>query len=128
MKLVQFGAERGSFAKLAESRDVQALKMTLAPGDESTDSPDNEHRWSEQWLFVLAGRGQVRIGKTKGRLHSYPLRKGSLLLVEKGELHRIRNTGRTRLVTLNFYVPPAYDQSGDPLPPNKRRGARRTTG
>jgi hypothetical protein len=28
----------------------------------------------------------------------------------------VRNTGRAQLRTLNFYVPPAYRQNGDPLP------------
>jgi mannose-6-phosphate isomerase-like protein (cupin superfamily) len=37
----------------------------------------------------------------------------SLLLIEKGEPHKITNTGRSPLVTLNFYVPPAYTKGGD---------------
>ena len=37
-------------------------------------------------------------------------------LIEKGEAHRITNTGRSPLVTLNFYVPPAYTSEGEELP------------
>jgi mannose-6-phosphate isomerase-like protein (cupin superfamily) len=44
------------------------------------------------------------------------LREGSLLLIEKGETHEIRNTGRALLKTLNLYIPPAYTKSGDELP------------
>jgi mannose-6-phosphate isomerase-like protein (cupin superfamily) len=44
------------------------------------------------------------------------LRAGTLLLIERGTPHEIRNTGRTPLNTLNLYVPPAYTATGDPLP------------
>jgi mannose-6-phosphate isomerase-like protein (cupin superfamily) len=43
------------------------------------------------------------------------LKAGTLLLVERGSSHEIRNTGRTLLKTINLYVPPAYTSSGDPL-------------
>jgi mannose-6-phosphate isomerase-like protein (cupin superfamily) len=48
-----------------------------------------------------------------------PLREGSPLLIEHGDRHEIRNNGRARLVTLNFYVPPAYTADGDELPAGK---------
>jgi mannose-6-phosphate isomerase-like protein (cupin superfamily) len=38
---------------------------------------------------------------------------GSLLLIEKGEAHRITNTGSTEMVTVNFYAPPAYSGDGE---------------
>ena len=44
------------------------------------------------------------------------LRAGSLVLIERGDRHEIRNTGRTPLRTLNIYVPPAYTKDGDELP------------
>jgi oxalate decarboxylase/phosphoglucose isomerase-like protein (cupin superfamily) len=36
------------------------------------------------------------------------------LVIEKGELHQIKNSGRRPLVTINWYVPPAYDAGGEP--------------
>jgi mannose-6-phosphate isomerase-like protein (cupin superfamily) len=39
-----------------------------------------------------------------------------VLLIERGDTHEIRNTGRQPLRTLNVYVPPAYTKGGDPLP------------
>jgi len=33
-------------------------------------------------------------------------------LVERGEVHQITNTSRQPLVTVNFYVPPAYKKDG----------------
>jgi mannose-6-phosphate isomerase-like protein (cupin superfamily) len=44
------------------------------------------------------------------------LREGTLVLIERGERHEIRNTGETPLKTLNVYVPPAYTDDGDERP------------
>jgi len=41
---------------------------------------------------------------------------GSLVLIERGDRHEIRNTGRTLLKTLNVYVPPGYTAGGHELP------------
>ena len=97
---------RQLFKVLASTRSAQAAMMTLQPG-EDTGEPQNEHPDSEQWLFVIAGSGQARVGKRR-----VGLAEGSLLLIEKGEVHQVRNTGRKPLVTLNFYAPPAYTASG----------------
>jgi oxalate decarboxylase/phosphoglucose isomerase-like protein (cupin superfamily) len=43
----------------------------------------------------------------------------SLVLIERGQNHEIRNVGTTNLKTLNFYVPPAYTKAADELPPGK---------
>jgi oxalate decarboxylase/phosphoglucose isomerase-like protein (cupin superfamily) len=40
-------------------------------------------------------------------------------LIERGDTHEIKNTGREKLVTLNFYVPPAYTSDGEKLPAAK---------
>jgi mannose-6-phosphate isomerase-like protein (cupin superfamily) len=47
------------------------------------------------------------------------LKAGTLLVIEKGERHEVRNTGRTLLKTLNFYYPPAFDTEGDPKGPGR---------
>jgi mannose-6-phosphate isomerase-like protein (cupin superfamily) len=80
----------------------QAAEMVIAPGD-SEGGPDNRHPRSDQWLFVLSGRGTALI---EGR--ETPLKAGVLLLIEKGERHQIFANGPTPLKTLNFYSPPAY--------------------
>lgn len=101
---------------------AQVAQMTIAPGD-SEGGPDNNHRGADQWLYVLAGRG-VAIGRTR----RVRLERGTLLLVEKGNLHEIRNLGTTPLKTLNFYVPPAYQADGDERKagkPKRKRRARR---
>lgn len=83
--------------------------MTLGPGATSDEDSGNEHAWAEQWLYVVAGTGSARVG---GR--TVPLGEGSLLLIEKREPHVIRNTGRTDLITVNVYAPPAYRRDGNP--------------
>lgn len=92
------------------NRRSQAAEMTLPPGA-SEGGPDNRHRGSDQWLYVVTGAG-VAVVDGKRRL----LRAGSLLLIERGTPHEIKNTGRLPLRTLSLYVPPAYKSTGDPLP------------
>ena len=96
----------------------QAATMTLGPG-ESEGGPDNRHRGADQWLFVEAGTG---VALVDGR--RIALKAGSLVLIERGETHEIRNTGSTPLKTLNVYVPPAYTEDGDELP-RGRSGSRK---
>jgi mannose-6-phosphate isomerase-like protein (cupin superfamily) len=90
-----------SFKVLAGTSRSQAAEMVIQPGD-SEGGPDNKHR-SDQWLYVTAGTGTAVV---MGR--SVPLKEGTLLLIEKGETHEIRATGKTPLRSLNFYAPPAY--------------------
>lgn len=63
---------------------------------------------------VLLENSKAQVAQmTIGRARRVALKRGTLLLVEKGNLHEIRNVGTTPLKTLNFYVPPAYDIAGD---------------
>ncbi|HEX3598645.1 MAG TPA: cupin domain-containing protein [Lacipirellulaceae bacterium] len=112
MKYNSTSKSRGKFDVLAATRQAQAAMMTLAPKGVSDDEIGNEHPRSEQWLFVLAGSGTAII-RSAGTETAVALKRGSLLTIEKGELHQIRNTGRTRLRTINFYVPPAYSTAGE---------------
>jgi len=95
------------------NRRSQAATMTLAPGD-SEGGPDNRHRGADQWLFVESGSGVAIVNGRRINIGS-----GSLVLIERGDRHEIRNTGRTPLRTLNIYVPPAYTKDGDELPRGK---------
>jgi mannose-6-phosphate isomerase-like protein (cupin superfamily) len=110
-KTLRFG--RG-FRVAFGNRRAQAAEMVIAPGG-SEGGPGNRHRGADQWLFVVAGTGLARIA---GRPRA--LRRGTLLLIERGVAHEVRNTGRTPLQTLNVYVPPAYRHNGDPLPRGRR--------
>ena len=106
------------FRVLFDRRGVQAAQMVIAPGG-SEGGPDNRHRGAEQWLYVVSGTGMAIVEGTRRALAA-----GSLLLIERGEAHEIRNTGRRPLRTVNFYSPPAYTQDGDERPagrPPRRR-------
>lgn len=100
----------GDFSIIAGNARSQAAVMILPIGD-STGGPENRHRGSDQWLYVAAGEGSATID---GQVHV--LRPGTLLLIERGETHEIRNEGDEPLQTLNFYVPPAYSAEGERLP------------
>ena len=110
-KRLRFG--RG-FRVVLGNRRSQAAEMVLPPG-ESEGDPRNRHRGADQWLYVVAGSGAALM---KGR--RVALRPGTLLLIERGDRHEIKNTGRSGLRTLNVYVPPAYTRSGDELPRGRR--------
>jgi mannose-6-phosphate isomerase-like protein (cupin superfamily) len=101
-----------------EIRKAQAAEMVIAPGD-SEGGPDNRHRGADQWLFVVAGRGQATV-ETEGRKRRIALAPGTLLVIERGEKHEVKNTGRALLRTLNFYYPPAFAKDGDPKGPGRR--------
>lgn len=102
MKRIDTGEPTGFFEIVGETERSQAATMTLAPG-QSTGGPTNAHAASDQWLYVVSGRGRATI---EGDVHE--LRAGTLVLVEPGETHEITNTGDDPLETVNVYAPPEY--------------------
>jgi mannose-6-phosphate isomerase-like protein (cupin superfamily) len=106
-KTLRFGK---GFRVALGNRRCQAAEMVIPPG-EAEGGPTNRHRGADQWLFVVSGTGTAIV---KGR--KVALKAGSLLLIEHGDQHEIRNTGRALLKTLNLYSPPAYRPNGDELP------------
>jgi mannose-6-phosphate isomerase-like protein (cupin superfamily) len=109
-KHLRFG--KGFRVALGNAR-AQAAEMVIPPGEAEGD-PKNRHRSADQWLYVVAGTGSALVNGKR-----YPLRPGTLLLIEHQDTHEIKNTGRELLRALNVYVPPAYTTSGDELPPAK---------
>jgi mannose-6-phosphate isomerase-like protein (cupin superfamily) len=104
---------RAGFHVAVTKGTFQAATMNLAPGGKE-GGPTNKHKGSDQWLFVIEGTGKAIVA---GR--SQALKAGTLLLIEKGVTHEIRNTGKSLLKTVNLYHPPAYRKNGDPLPAGK---------
>ena len=113
MKRKQLRFGRGFRVAFGNAR-AQAAEMVIAPGDAEGDA-HNRHRGADQWLYVLSGTGVATLNRRR-----YPLRPGTLMLIERGDEHEVRNSGRTPLRTLNVYVPPAYDAEGGELPAGKR--------
>ena len=110
-KTLRFGK---GFRVALGNRRAQAAEMVIEPGD-CEGGPDNRHRGADQWLFVLSGNGAATVNGRR-----IPLRAGTIVLIEKGDTHEIRNTGRAMLKTLNVYVPPAYTKRGDELPRGRK--------
>jgi mannose-6-phosphate isomerase-like protein (cupin superfamily) len=110
-KHLQFGK---GFRVVLEDEHSQAAQMTLAPGA-TEGGPDNYHRGADQWLYIVSGSGLAIVAGDE-----VPLREGTLLLIQRGDTHEIRNTGATPLKTLNIYVPPAYTKDGDELPAGQK--------
>ncbi len=92
---------------------AEAAEMVIAPGD-AEGGPDNAHKGADQWMLVLDGKGLAIV---EGQRRA--LKPGSLVLIEKGERHEIRNVGRRELKTFVVYAPPAYRKSGARLPRGK---------
>lgn len=95
------------------NKKAQGAVMILAPGATEGDA-ENRHQGADQWLMVMEGTGVAIING-----HKLKLKSGTLVLIEAGDTHEIRNTGRSLLKTVNVYVPPAYDSEGEKLPSGK---------
>jgi mannose-6-phosphate isomerase-like protein (cupin superfamily) len=91
----------------------QSAEMVIPPG-ESEGGPDNRHRGAEQWLYIVEGEGTAIVNG-----HSYRLKPGTVMLIERGDTHEIRATGKAPLRTLNIYVPPAFTSEGETLRPGR---------
>jgi len=115
-KTLRFGE---GFRVAFDVRKAQAAEMVIAPGD-SEGGPDNRHHGADQWLFVVSGTGVANVEAAPGKRRRVALKPGMLLVIECGERHEVRNTGRTLLKTLNFYYPPAFDAHGDPVGPGRQ--------
>lgn len=105
-KKLRFGK---GFRVALGNRRAQAAEMVIPPGA-TEGGKDNRHRGSDQWLYVTGGSGIAVVDGKRQRLGP-----GTLVLIERGDIHEIRNTGRVPLQTLNVYVPPAYGRRGEPL-------------
>ena len=106
-KTLRFG--KGFNVVLGNARS-QAAQMVIEPGASEGDR-NNRHAGADQWLYVVSGRGVATVNDRR-----YALQAATLLLIERGDRHEIRNTAREPLRTLNFYVPPAYRADGEELP------------
>lgn len=103
-KHLRFG--KGFRIAIGNSRS-QAAEMVIEPGG-AEGGATNRHRGADQWLYVVAGRGEIRINGKRQALSS-----GTVVLIERGDRHEVKNTGRALLRTINVYVPPAYTNSGE---------------
>jgi mannose-6-phosphate isomerase-like protein (cupin superfamily) len=101
MKSDQLSFRPGFRLSVGNVRSQGAVMVLPAGGREG--GPDNNHRGADQWLFVVEGTGAAIING-----HKTILKTGMMVLIEAGDRHEIRNTGRSLLKTVSVYVPPAY--------------------
>ena len=127
MKHTSISGHRAKFEALTVTRAAQAAIMILQPGATSDDDLSNEHPRCEQWLYVIAGSGTATVARSFAK-RTIKLKTGSLLTIEKNELHQIQNTGSRPLRTLNIYVPPAYTQGGEVKASAKKQTKRSMAG
>jgi mannose-6-phosphate isomerase-like protein (cupin superfamily) len=71
------------------NKGSQAAEMVLPPGD-TEGGAKNRHRGSDQWLYVRSGTGTARVNGKR-----YPLRTGTLMLIEHGDEHGSGTPGMT---------------------------------
>jgi oxalate decarboxylase/phosphoglucose isomerase-like protein (cupin superfamily) len=121
MKVASTSRFRREFHPFLASERAQAAFMQLPPGGNSAEELSNEHPRSEQWLYVISGKGAATVISPGGPRRTVKLRAGVLLAIETGELHQIRNTGSRPLRTVNLYVPPAYRADGSLRRRSKRQ-------
>lgn len=112
MKIAQTRRFRAEFLPFLATKKGQAAFMQLPLGGTSDDEISNEHPRSEQWLFVISGAGTAVVVSKRGTRRNVKLGRGTLLVIEQGELHQIKNTGQKPFTALNFYLPPAYRSDG----------------
>ncbi len=101
MQLIKIKTDE-EFKIIGGTERSQAAIMVMEPFS-STGGPDNKHEHSDQWLFVTSGHGKAIVAGEE-----VALAENSLLLIEAGETHEIKNTSDKPLRTLNFYCPPQY--------------------
>jgi mannose-6-phosphate isomerase-like protein (cupin superfamily) len=99
----QFG--RG-FRAVVDHAHARAVRAALEPG-EAAGGPDDRHPGTDLWLYVVSGSGVAVVDGER-----IALRAGTLVLVERGERHEVRNTGAEPLRTISVYVPPARPGNG----------------
>ena len=90
------------FHILAGDERSKAGTLVIQPGCH-VGGPNNKHRGADQWIYVESGSGEATIEDK-----TYPLAKGTLILIQRTEAHGFRNTADAPLNILTFYVPPAY--------------------
>ena len=91
---------------------MRAVHWHCSPG--TWGSARFRHAVTFNQLAEMEGTGAAVVNGRK-----LPLKAGALVLIEAGDTHEIRNTGRGLLKTVSVNLPPAYDREGEELPPGK---------
>jgi mannose-6-phosphate isomerase-like protein (cupin superfamily) len=86
----RFSAEKGTVVPMYKDQDVSVVVWNLEPGQENST---HVHEASAHVMYVLEGSGH----RISDSAEPVPIRAGECLIVPRGSVHGIRNTGDTRL-------------------------------
>lgn len=86
--------------ELVTNPHSQVVLMCIEPGD---DIGEETHATTDQWLVLVKGNGEVRMG---GEVSA--VGKGSLIAVPAGTMHNVVNTGDRAMKLFTVYAPPEH--------------------
>jgi mannose-6-phosphate isomerase-like protein (cupin superfamily) len=98
----RYSAESATVVRMYSDQDLSMVVWNLEPGQENDlhQHPENAHA-----LLVLEGEGEY----LRGEHGSVPIRAGDCVIVPRGELHGIRNSGNARL---SYFAITSQGQAG----------------
>ncbi len=100
MNLTNIRKATAWFEVLQTTGRTQTAMMTLAVGDSTGDKAE-AHEKSDQVLLLLEGELSGEVGEQR-----VTLKKGDLIVISAGEIHRFTNSGDQPAVTF----PPEYPE------------------
>jgi quercetin dioxygenase-like cupin family protein len=89
------GAELAAGATRSEC--CASCLVKFEPG--ASAKPPHSHADCEEIIYILEGQGEMRLAGGEAR----PIKQGDLLVMRRGEIHLLANTGTTALKALCFY-------------------------
>ncbi len=90
----------GPLSGLLQSRNADLKLLTIRPGLETSH---HYHTHSESIFHIV--RGNISLRSERGRVEA-TLRKGDTVVVEPGEDHTLKNTGREAALVFEVQSPP----------------------
>ncbi len=85
--------------KTLQPRNLSSCVIRVNPGE--TVQPAHSHPEGEELIYVVTGNGEAWV---EGEIR--PMRPGSAVLFEQGQVHMIRNVGEDEMKVACFFAPP----------------------
>ena len=78
---------------------LSSCVIRVMPGE--TVKPAHSHPAGEEFIYVISGTGEAWVeGEIK------PMRAGTAVLFEQGQVHMLRNKGKDEMKVVCFFAPP----------------------
>jgi mannose-6-phosphate isomerase-like protein (cupin superfamily) len=85
--------------KTLQPKHLSSCVIRVLPGE--TVQPAHAHTEGEELIYIMSGTGQVWVN---GEIQ--PMRTGTAVLFEQGQVHMIRNVGDEEMKVICFFAPP----------------------